>query len=537
MSEELPAADINLGASSKLVVPDLGKPQTTRIHWLLPSITDVFFLVVIGILAFSSQSALLLRDSDIGWHIRTGEFILSSHSVPRIDLFSYTRAGQPWFAWEWLFDALIAAIHHAAGLNGVVLFSALILGVTYALLFRFIFRHSGSFVVSLLLTLLAFATAQVHMLARPHIFSWLFTLLWVEALFRFENGKKSALLLLPPLMVIWVNVHGGFILGLVLLALFGCSHVWKYLLSPGAANRQRVAHLAMALAACIAVTFVNPYGYKLHLHVYQYLSTSFFLNSIYEFRSPNFHVDGYGYFELTILLSVVAVALARSRATVTELLLLLFAIHAGLYALRNIPISAILIALALGSLWSRANPSDAGRRSIPPFLRSIADAVRAVSENMGALEKQFRGHGLAIAVVVASAAISMNGGRVGAVQFFSAHFDETTLPVRATEFIAAKGIHDHLFSPDLWSGYLIYRLYPATKLYFDDRHDFYGQAFIEEYLKAIDGTFQWRQPLDRYQVRWVLISANSPLSTLLKESKEWHVEYDDGLATVFSRIQ
>jgi hypothetical protein len=109
--------------------------------------------------------------------------------------------------------------------------------------------------------------------------------------------------------------------------------------------------------------------------------------------------------------------------------------------------------------------------------------------------------------------------------------------VKATEFIAGKGIHDHLFNPDNWSGYLIYKLYPGTKLYFDDRHDFYGEAFIRDYLKAMNGTSRWREPLDRYQVKWILIATDSPLASVLKERKDWRVEYDDGLAIIFARIQ
>ena len=86
----------------------------------------------------------MLYDADTGWHIRNGEIILATHSVPRTDLFSYTRAGQPWYAWEWLYDMVIAAIHHVAGLNGVVLFTAVIIAATFALLFGFLFVEAAA---------------------------------------------------------------------------------------------------------------------------------------------------------------------------------------------------------------------------------------------------------------------------------------------------------------------------------------------------------------------------------------------------------
>jgi hypothetical protein len=511
------------------------KKPVAWVRWVLPSIADIFFLVLLTFHAFSPMSAGLLGDSDTGWHIRNGEVILATHSVPRIDSFSYTRAGQPWYAWEWLYDAGIGAIHHFAGLNGVVLFTAAVIACTFALLFHFVFRRTGSFAVAVGLSLIAANAAQVHMLARPHVLSWLFTLLWIEALYRFEEGNRSALLWLPPMMLLWVNLHGGFILGLVLLSLFGCASIWNYLISPSAENRRRITDLTIALCTCLPVTLLTPYGYKLHVHLYQYLSSSFLMDSINEFMSPNFHIAGYGYFEALILLAAFGTLLTHKRVTATNLLLLLFSIRAGLFAARNIPISAIIMSLALGPMLAGAFSGKSGSDAYPRWLRSLLNALRDVSQSMAGMEKRFRGHALAIVVLTASVAIALNGGRILSAQVVSAHFDERVFPVKATEFIAQKGIHDHLFNQDVWSGYLIYKLYPGTKLYFDDRHDFYGEAFIKEYLKAMNGTYQWREPLDKYQVKWVLIAAESPLSSLLKESKDWHIEYDDGLAVIFTR--
>ncbi len=124
------------------------KPRAAWTRWVLPSFADVFFLVLLGILAFSAAGNALLYDADTGWHIRNGEIILATHAVPRTDSFSYTRAGQAWYAWEWLYDMVIAAIHHLAGLNGVVLYTAAIIAATFAHLFNFILSRSGSFVVA-----------------------------------------------------------------------------------------------------------------------------------------------------------------------------------------------------------------------------------------------------------------------------------------------------------------------------------------------------------------------------------------------------
>jgi hypothetical protein len=489
-------------------------PLATWLRWTLPPFADVFFLVVVSILAFSPLRAGLLRDPDTGWHIRNGELIWATRQLPRTDPFSYTRHGQPWCAWEWIYDVVIAAIHHVSGLNGVVLFTAVIIGGTFALLFRFVARRSGNPVVAGSLTLLSFAAAQVHMLARPHVLSWLFTVLWVENLYRFQDGRRSALLWLPPLMLLWVNVHGGFVLGLGLLCLFALGSITSK------ADRQRIVPLLTVLLACALTTLLTPYGYGLHVHVYQYLSNHFLMDNIDEFTSPNFHLPVYGYFELFVVLVILGAMFSRRRITLTDLLLLLFSIHVGLYSVRNIPIAVVIMSLALG-------PVLAGALSV--------EVVQGISDSMAALEKQLRGHGFAIAVTIAATALVCNGGRFLSMQTMDTGFDPKVLPVGAAGFIAQRDIHDRLFSTDSWGSYLIYRLYPGFRVYFDDRHDFYGEAFVKECAKAFQGTRGWREPLDKYQVQWVLMPTDSPLSSLLREDHAWRVEYDDGLAMIWRR--
>jgi hypothetical protein len=509
------------------------KSPAVWLRWALPSFADLFFLVLIGLLVFSRLSDGLLRDADTGVHIRNGEQILTTHTITRTDSFSYTRQGAPWFAWEWLYDVVIAAIHHVAGLNGVILFTAVVIGTTFALLFRFILRRSGNLGVAAFLTLSSIAAAQVHMLARPHVLSWLLTVLWVECLCRFEDGERSALLWLPPLMLLWVNVHGGFVLGLGLLGIFAIGRIWSSLIAPREGDRKKIGQLIAVLSVCLVTTLLTPYGYRLHVHVYQYLSNSFLMNNIEEFASPNFHIAVYRFFELFIPLVIAGVVLGRNRITATGFLLLLFSLHAGLYAARNIPISVLITSLVLGPLLVTSPKSDC--RSLPRWLRSTLAAGKSISGSMTRLEGQLHGHAAVLVVMAASLALVLNGGRLFSTQILDAHFDEKIFPVKAAQFIAQRGIRDHLFSTDVWGAYLIYKLYPATRVYFDDRHDFYGEAFVREYGKAYFATRQWREPLDRYQVRWVLMPTDSPLSTALRESRDWRIEYDDGLAMVFGR--
>jgi hypothetical protein len=507
--------------------------RTKSLRWVLPSFSDLFFLVLAALLAFSPMHAALLRDADIGWHIRTGEIILADRAVPRMDPFSYTRHGAPWCDWEWLYDLLAAGIHHYLGLSGIVFFTAAVIGLTFALLFRLLLRRSGNLLLAAGLTLLAAAAAQVHMLARPHVVSWLFTVLWMEILCRYEEGASFALLWLPLLMVVWVNLHGGFVVGLILLALFTFACIWDSVFHSQGTSKGKIARLGTALALCLLATLVNPYGYRLPVHVYEYLSDSFLMNSIDEFASPNFHLAVYGYFEAFLLLAMVSIALGRERIGTAQWFTLFFSIEAGLYAVRNIPISAILMSVVVGpplALGISAQPKNG-----PQWLAGVLDAWQSISKDLSQLHAQLRGHGMVLVFLAGSFLLLGSGGRLASAQLGVTRFDEKIFPAKAVRFLAERGISGHLFSTDAWGGYLIYELYPQLHVYIDDRHDFYGLRFLEEYATAFLGTRAWRTPLERQQVRWALLPVDSPLASLLRGSAEWHVDYEDSLAVVFSR--
>src|SRR5271169_5163210 len=235
----LPAAEAYPGA------PTWREYRLSMVRWLFPSLTDMIFAVLVAMLVFAPMGAGLLHDADTGWHIRNGQHIAATLSVPHTDDFSYTMNGKPWFAWEWLYDAGIGLLAARLGLNGIVLFTAAVIAFTLALLFRTLVLATGNLFVSAFLAVLASLSAQVHMLARPHVMGWLLTLVWVRLLYRFQDGKISALWWLPGLMLVWVNVHGSFVLGLVLLALFACGNLWTYAVSTDAV-RKREASVALS---------------------------------------------------------------------------------------------------------------------------------------------------------------------------------------------------------------------------------------------------------------------------------------------------
>ena len=511
------------------------------VQWLVPSVGDLLFVALLGLLACIFLSVRLLGDGGIGWHIRTGQLILSTHSIPRTDPFSSTMAGQPWFAWEWLYDALVGWLDRAAGLNAVVLFTAVIIAAVFSWTFRLLVARGTNLLVALVLVLLAASASMIHFFARPHVVSWLFTVAWfciLDSSERHPSRRNSrALWALPVLMVVWVNIHGGFLIGLVLLAIYWMSAAWcaltpkrdrfeDVLQKIHAAARARQLALTGILSAL--ATLMNPYGWRLHLHIYRYLSNRFLMDHIDEFQSPNFHLVAQKCFALLLLLSI-AVLAARSSGVnrpvrVSELLILLFAVYSGLYASRNIPVSSLLLILTIGPWLSQSVAAS-------PWLDPAANFL----PRMQALDATLRGHLWPIAAVALTCWITFHGGKLGASPLMDAHFSPGRFPVAAVDYLQAHNIQSPVLSPDSWGGYLIYRLYPQTKVVLDDRHDLYGEQFLKSYLKMIHAEPGWSDFLQQHPAGYVLVPSDSPLAAILPETPGWQPIYHDDVAVVFVR--
>jgi hypothetical protein len=533
-------------------------PLWTRL--LIPSMGDTIFIALLAVLICTSLSMRLLGDAGIGWHIRTGQQILASHAVPRVDSFSSTMRGKPWFAWEWLYDVIVGELERRAGLNGVVWFTAVVIAGVFAWTFGLLLRRGTNVFVALVLLLLTASASMIHFLARPHVLSWLFTLAWFWILDSSESdcvrsdsaalsGTCSAatgrrrLWLLPLLMLVWVNVHGGFLIGFVLLAIYWLSAVWyafkqnedKFaeFLAKQRWRAQARSLVAVGLAAGVA-SLVNPYGWQLHAHIYGYLSNRFLMEHIDEFQSPNFHGVAERCFALLVLAAMVALA-SRARALrVSEVLVILFALYSGLYASRNIPVSSLLLALVIGPLLSDAI-KDLGRGVI--WFRRLGARVAVFTERMAAVESSLRGHLWPNAAAVFLIVVAAHGGSLGATQLMDAHFNPKRFPASAVDFLDRKTAseRDPVTVPDYWGGYLIYRLYPRTLVAVDDRHDLYGEEFFKSYLKMVHVEPGWDGLLDKYQARSVLVPKGSALANILEQTPPWKRVYADDVGVVFER--
>jgi hypothetical protein len=546
------------------------QPTSSIQRFLLPSVCDIIFIFLFWAVLAGPLSNRPLADADIGWHIRTGEQILATHSLPRTDPYSSTMQGQPWFAWEWLYDVLLGLLHRACGLSGVAWLCALLTATVFAGLLSQLLQRGTGLLLAVLLMLLAEAAAMIHLYARPHIASWLFSLLWFVVLERWEawDSPDHAALprwipwFFPASMLLWVNLHGGWLFGMVLLAI--CTFaafvesIRRQKTDPFAAIR--IAHRARAMAVAwitsAAATLVNPYGWRLHVHIYRYLTDRYLMNRIDEFRSPDFHGWAERSFAIILLLTLIALAgnrLPANRASsnqrkisLSHLLVVLFAAYAGFYATRNLPVSSMLLVLIVGPILSANFSSLADKPSAWHWLRNSVTKIVTFSDRMAAQELDLTGHLWPVVATIAALSICLQGGWLGSRHLIHAEFDSKKMPAAAVAFLEKDFLQkesvqeplitDPVFSIDAWGGYLIYEIYPARKVVVDDRHDLYGSDRIRQYVTLVHAAPGWQSVLKQWQIHIVLLPTDSTLANLLRElPQDWRIAYEDKVAVVFEQ--
>lgn len=487
--------------------------------YFIPSIAEILFLSVFLGLAFYRGSGLL-NDTDTGWHIRAGEYILNTLSIPRHDIFSFITPPIPWTAHEWLAEVIMALIHGSFGLTGIALFFAFMIAMICYLVFRMLRRSDGNILIAILVALLVIASSPMHWLARPHIFTHLFLIISYIILDGYQSGKDNRLYLIPLLELIWVNLHGGFIVGVVLLGIYFIGNIIEGFLAKGderAIALRKVKALGVVGFFSLIACLVNPRGYHILLFPFDLVSNTYLMDHVQEFIAPNFHepliVKYLLYFLITLL------ALSRTRLNAVELLLVIVFLNMALFSIRHVPLFAMIVApitvrqatVALGSC-----------------KRRLAHLVQRKGGDMAAIDASTRGMTwvvIGLAVVIAAAA-------AGKVHF---DFDPKTKPVAAVEFLKREPIQGNMFNNDQIGGYIIYAVHRDYKVFFDGRSDMYGIAQAKEYNKVVGFEPNWEEILDKYHISWIIFGAKSGLSRFLLQNADWHLIYADRVANIFVR--
>lgn len=468
-------------------------------------------ILVLGLFAMTARN---VTDPDVWWHLKTGQYIVEHKSIPHTDPFSYTRAGEPWVAHEWLTELVLYGVQCAAGWSGLIVVFSAVLCVAFFLLY--LRCGPDPYVAGVAALYAAWATIPVWGV-RPQVISLLLTSLWLLLLERSERNPKLLWWTLP-LTLLWVNLHAGFALGLTLSALFLAGEWLEGFLARSRQSSPRLRMAAFILLLDLLIVPLNPNGLRLFSYPIETLRSASMQNYIAEWASPNFHHAEYWPFLLVVLATFAALAWSRIQIRPRDILLLIVSLYAGLASIRMTPLF-VLIATPL--LCQRLGEWQAER---PRQLRP-------------APASSFLLNGLIVAAMAAFA-----GFHVVQVIQRQPHAEMQRFPVRAVAFLQSHmflqnpASNVRIFNHYDWGGYLIWKLSPSIPVFVDGRADIYGEQLLDQFA----GTYQlkgaWQQTLQRWRINTVLVPPDSALATGLKSSPVWTVSYEDSQALVLTAL-
>ena len=489
---------------------------------LSPSLFDLFLLVVLAWTFLASAKDLgwsqMLSDGDAGWHMRVGQWILENGRVPTQDFFSFSKAGEPWFAWEWLSDVVFAVAHGWMGLKGMVWLSAALFMGLVGVMFLRAGRAGANIFLAVPLTMVAVGVLRIHLLARPHMFTLLFVALAVWLIERDLEKPTRWIWALVPLTALWVNLHGGWA---ALVAMLGVVSVGAAAEAVAGRRDWTVARRYLVLAGvCGMASLANPYGWELHRHMGAYLDSKWIQDAVEEFQAPRFRSEGQRFFEAIMLGAVLMAGVQMRRRRFIMPLLLLFWTHASLTSVRHAPILAIValpvLAGGAAALWKQVM-GRAGRKSIAGILDAIGRDMQPSMVKPGvwsALPMLF--------LLTPLAPVRWPSD-------FPAGLFPTAFVARHAEVIESA----RLYTTDEWADYLLYRNYPKQRVFFDGRSDFYGERLGREFLRMAAGHYDWDKLLKKHKIDAVMAPPGTALASLLKTSAEWRLVADSGAETLF----
>jgi hypothetical protein len=464
--------------------------------------------VLVAAVATSARAFYL--DPDVWWHLKVGEGILTTHHWPTVDPYSFTVFGQPWLAYEWGGDVVLAATSRAGGMRAleallVILGSAIILSL-YALATA----RSGNSKAAFVATAALFVPAAASFNLRPQMLGYLFLVLTLIVLERFRQGHRAALWLLPALMLIWVNSHGSWIIGLGTIGVYWVSGLVEFRIGDVEArrwNRPDLLRLTGVFVGCICATVITPYGTGLAKYPFEVASSlPVNINNILEWQSMPFNL-ALGKIFLVVLIAFIFLASAyRFSWRLEELVLFLggttmACIHMR-FLLLFVPFCAPLLATILA-------------RWVPAYERPK--------------DKYFLNAVLMAAVV--AVVVWYFPSRTALEHTVAGRF-----PVGAVDYLDHHAVPGPMYNAYDFGGYLVWSRAPEHKVFIDGRGELYERGGVmADAVNVMNVRSDAFTILQRHDIQSCLLDHDEPLATVLAALPDWKKVYEDHTSILFVR--
>jgi hypothetical protein len=471
----------------------------------------LFLIILYSIPAWLTLRLTGVIDADVWWHLRTGQWIVQHHWVPYKDWFSNSGMGKPWVAYSWLFEVLIYGLFGRLGLVGMLVYVyALMLAITAAL-HSLVRKFESRLAYSVALTALALLALAPFYSPRPWLFTILFFIIELNILVSVRRSRSyRALLLLPPLFVLWANLHIQFVYGLFVLVVAALEDPINRLLRPrtGVGKEEDkslpVRTMVLVTAACLIALLMNPYHFRIYAIVWDTLRLRGLYDLISELQAMQFR-------------------------TISDWLVLLLTLASGFALGRRRAINPFWgLLLLTGAFLSFRSGRDSW------FVVIIAVTIISSARGAAPIARSPTLSKAQVLIVVAAVGILLLIA-VRTVNFSEDNLQSTvarTYPAGAARIVKERGYPGPLYNQFDWGGYLIWNL-PDLPVSIDGRSNLHNPNRIKQSLMVWDGQPDWAFDPELAAAHIVIAQKNLPLTQLLRLDPRFEQVYEDQVAVVF----
>jgi hypothetical protein len=444
----------------------------------------------VALAAFALALATPPSDPDMYWHLASGKWMLDHGQLLRADVFSSTVNGQPYSVGEWLGQIVLYVAYLAGGWTGLVILRGLLVGVCAFFLARVALRGGAPIIVAVPVTCAALLLSEIVWTDRPHLFTLALFPLLLDLLLAARAGRFGLLLGVPPLMLLWTNLHGGYALGLALVGVFTLEALL---------TRRNFAAFAITASTAFAASLVDPGSLGLSAAAAHATAPPRFIVE----ESPPDVTRPAGFVFAAFIIGTLALAM-RSGGSLLDLLLLAPLLWLGLSAQRHMPYFAFaavpFISAAIPRAWSPLEAWLARRRPYP--------------------------RGAIVGFGAGVAAMALAG-----VAFVPNAPNERAYPTVVLDAVrSGSGV---LLNEYDWGGYLIWRA-PERPVFVDGRLFPFLPDVFADWRTAVELGPRWKEVLERYQVTQVLLRPDRALVSALRE-QGWRVVGGDAGSVLLER--
>jgi hypothetical protein len=464
---------------------------------------------------------------DFWWHLKMGQVIVNTFTIPRTDIFSFTASGKLFVVQNWLAEIFLYGIFKIGGIP-LILFTNSILLALALIPICFLCRKATNSLAAMVFSE-SLAAICIQSIVRPQVFSFVLFAIFYWLLVSYCDGKQNRIWFLPALMVFWVNLHGAFVLGLALVCIFlACEAARAYF--PGLQSnlsRRQLCILGIVLVLCMVGTLANPEGYKVYDYIRTVVNDPSSRQFVVEWQPPGVNtLSGAVLFYIPYFVLTLVLIGAKRRPTLTELALYgAFSIF-GMTAIRN-------------STWFLLVATPIIARYLPQveFLEWFHKPKRDLRLSGPKVTLPYRENQFLNFIIIVAALFAL------AIQSPWLHQNsllDPKTPVGAMDYIDQHALKGNIYHPQAYGDYLIWRLWPRQRSFFDGRVHLFGESFVKSCQQIIRDT-QWEKLLEPYQIRYLLLAKEKSGSDEMKlenkafHSPHWKPLYEDSRSVLFEK--